>query len=168
MAALVRSNQLSYEQLTNGTTSIGYTLNNVNAQYRSIFKSDFHATPLSDFDSRYARWHEEILASTEVASRSQSALATLQRNNEAAAAILRNSQTSAGVVGQLQAVNQMLGVIQSQNNTVIQSLTTTGRVLANVAGTQASERQLSREKKRRQLEGYRERGAEVPPMTKLP
>jgi len=107
-------------------------------------------------------------ASTEVAARSQSALATLQKNNEAAAAILRNSQKSEGVVGQLQAANQMLGVIQSQNSTLIQSLTTTGRVLANVAGTQASERQLSREKKRRQLEGYRERGAEVPPMTKLP
>jgi len=168
MASLVRSNQLSYEQLTNGVNSIGFTLGNVNTQFRSVYRSDFSKTPLSEFDSNYARWHDEVLASSEVAARSQSALATLQKNNDAAAAILRNSQNSEGIVGQLQAVNQMLGVIESQNNTLIQSLATTGRVLAAASGSQASEAHLAREKKKRNLSNYRERGDDVPPMTKLP
>lgn len=168
MTGLVRSNEMSFDQLTQGVSSIGYTLGGVNSQFKSVYKRDFSTTPFSAFDSNYARWHDEVLASSEIAARSQSALATLDKNTEAASAILRSSSKSEGVVGQLQAVNQMLGVIQSQNNTLIQTLSTTGRVLAAAAGSQASEAHLAREKKKRNLSNYRERGDVVPPMTKLP
>ena len=168
LRSTLHSNELSFGQLSQGVNSIGHTLASVNSQFRTVYKRDYSDVPLADFDSNYARWHDEILSAAEIAARSHTTLATLERNTDAAAAILRNSASAEGVVAQLQATNQMLGVIQSQNNALLQSLATTGRVLSSAAGSQAADAQLSREKKKRSLENYRDRGDDVPPMTKLP
>lgn len=162
--ALINSTDFSYTQLTGDIASIGYTLQSVNAQFRSVYASDYTKTSFSQFDSLYGRWQDEILASTQVAARSQATLSTLQSNATEAAAILAKSSASDGQVAQMQAIVQMLGLMQSQNNSVLQSLAATGRVLTSAAATSASERQLSREKKRRHLAGYTNRGAPVPPM----
>jgi conjugal transfer/entry exclusion protein len=163
--ALVDDTSLSLAALTADVHSIGYTLQSINRQFRSLYTSDYAKTALAQFDAIYGRWEDEILASTEVAARSQATLSTLHESAREAAAILANSRASGGEVAQMQSVVQMLGLMQSQNTSVLQSLATTGRVLTSAAAKDAAERQLSREKKRRHLAGYRDRGTPVPPMT---
>jgi conjugal transfer/entry exclusion protein len=163
--ALIGNSDLSYAELTDHIASIGYTLQSVQSQFRSLYASDYRKVSFSQFDSLYGRWEDEILASAEVAARSQTTLSTLQSNATQAAAILEHSAVASGEVAQLQSIAQMLGVMQSQNNSLLQSLATTGRVLTSSASKSAAERQLSREKKRRQLANYTSRGAPVPPMS---
>jgi conjugal transfer/entry exclusion protein len=163
--ALIGNSDLSYAQLTDNVASIGYTLQSVQSQFRGLYASDYRKLSFGQFDSLYGRWEDEILASAEVAARSQTTLSTLQSNATQAAAILEKASVASGEVAQLQSIAQMLGVMQSQNNSLLQSLATTGRVLTSSAAKSAAERQLSREKKRRQLANYTSRGAPVPPMS---
>ncbi len=168
MMDLIRSNEIAYEQLTRDINGIGYTMTSINDRFRSVYASDYRSTSSSDLNGKYSQWNNEILSSAEVAARAQSTISTLKNNSDNARAILNNSAAADGQVAQMQAIVQMLGVIQSQNNSIIQSLATAGRVTANVAAAGASEEHLSRERKRRNLEGYTDRGPPVPPMKHLP
>ena len=166
--ALINDTELSYSQLVAQVNSIGYTLQGVNAEFLTTFPTDFSKTPIADFDSLYGQWQNQIWSSTLVAARAQSVLSTLRHNADNAAAILASSAANQGEIGQLQGVVQMLGVIESQNNSLITSLATTGRVIATNASTSASERQLAREKKKRNVQNYTKRGAPVTVPNKLP
>ncbi len=165
---VINNTYLDYNRLTSDVNSIGYTLESVNRDFQRAFPTDFSSTPMSQVDSLYGKWQDDIWSSTIVAARAQSVLSTLRDNANQAAAILSSSQSAQGTVGQLQAVVQMLGLMQSQTNSLIQSLATTGRVLTTQASTGASERQLSREKKKRNLAGYTRRGSPVTVHSKLP
>ena len=66
---------------------LGYTLQSVNGQFHQLYLSDYRKIPLAQFDSLYGRWEDEILASAQVAARSQAALSTLQSSSTEAAAI---------------------------------------------------------------------------------
>jgi conjugal transfer/entry exclusion protein len=162
--ALIGNTDLSYAELTADVASLGYTLQSVNSQFHGLYQTDYRKIPFAQFDSLYGRWEEEILASAQVAARSQATLSTLQNSSTEAAAILQRAASSDGQVAQMQSIVQMLGLMQSQNNSLLQSLTTTGRVLTATAADSAAMRNLSREKKRRQLAGYTSRGPAVPPM----
>lgn len=165
---LIESNELSYGELTQNVSSMGHTLLTVNTQFQHLYASNYANVPFERFSAIYAEWQKEILGSAQVAARSQATLSTLKSNANAARAILSRSAHAKGEVAQMQAIVQMLGLIESQNNAVLQSLTTTGRVLASSAAMTASERQLAREKKQRYLAGYRIRGPSLPDVTKLP
>ena len=168
LVQVLENNELSYDQLTGDVTAMGHTLMNVNAEFQKVYASNYQNVPFDRFDGLYARWQQEILGSAQVAARSQTTLSTLRNNATEARAILSRSALARGEVGQLQAVVQMLGLVESQNNAALQSLTTTGRVLASAAAMSASERQLSRETKQRYLANYKNRGAPVPDVNKLP
>ena len=168
LLALITDTQLSYNELVNGVNSIGYTLQGVNADFKTTFPTDFSKTAIADFDAHYNQWQSQIWSSTLVAARAQSVLSTLRHNANSAASIMASSASAKGEVAQLQAVVQMLGVMQSQSNSLIMSLATTGRVIATTASVSASERQLAREKKKRSLQDYTKRGAPVTVPNKLP
>lgn len=166
--SIVNNTYLDYNRLVSDVNSIGYTLESVNSDFRQAFPTDFSQTSMAGVDQLYGRWQQDIWSSTMVAARAQSVLSTLNQNASQAATILSNSASAQGTVAQLQAVVQMLALMQSQTNSLIQSLATTGRVLTTSASVGASERQLSREKKRRNLAGYTRRGSPVSVHTKLP
>ena len=168
IVGLIHSNEIAYDELVRDLRTISYRMDRVSSDFRSVYGSDYRSTPSSDFSGKVARWNDEILASAEVAARSQTAMSTLKNNSDRAESVLRSSANADGEVAQMQAIVQMLGIIQSQNNTIIQSLTAAGRVTSNVAAAKASDEQLARETRRRVLDGYRDRGPAVPPMTKLP
>jgi conjugal transfer/entry exclusion protein len=161
---LVDDLSLGYDALTSGIQSVGYTLASVNARFQKEFPSNLSKVPFAQFDGLYGQWQNEILAASQVAERAQTTLSRLASDAASAHAVLAHSAAAAGEVGQLQSVVQMLGLMQSQNGTLIQTLATTGRVLASTAASSASERQLSREKKKRNLANYTSRGSPVPPM----
>jgi P-type conjugative transfer protein TrbJ len=165
VSAIVTNTDFSVDVLTSDVASMGYTLQSVNNQFLTLYgTSGYAALPLTKFDALYGQWEDEVLSSARVAARSQATLSTLETSASAAAAILSQSQQSDGQVAQMQAIVQMLGLMQAQNGALIQSLTTTGRVLTSSAATAAAEKQLSREKKRRHLSNYTYRGPDVAPM----
>jgi conjugal transfer/entry exclusion protein len=166
--ATMQSTAPSYADLTGNVASIDYTLQSVSGQFQALYDGRYAGMPIGRFDALYGRWEDQVLEAAQVAARSQAVLSMLHDNATEAAAILASSQASGGQVAQLQAVVQMLGLMQAQNGAVIQSLATTGRVLTSEAARSAAEGQLSREKKRRHLAGYRYRGTPVPTMTTLP
>jgi conjugal transfer/entry exclusion protein len=168
LVQLLDSNEMSFEVLAGDVNSIGYTLQQVNTDFQDAFSRDYSKLAPDAFDGLYKRWADEILASARVAARSQATLSTLETNTHQAKAILSRSASSAGEVAQMQAIVQMLGLIQGQTTSVIQSLTTTGRVLTTTAATTAAERHLARERRARSLANYLNRGPAVPPITKLP
>jgi conjugal transfer/entry exclusion protein len=168
LAQLLDSNEMSFEVLAGDVNSIGYTLEQVNTDFQNAYSGDYTKTAPEAFDALYKRWADEILASAKVAARSQATLSSLESNTHQAKAILSRSASSDGEVAQMQAIVQMLGLIQGQNTAVVQSLTTTGRVLTTTAATTAAERHLARERRARALANYLDPGPAVPPITKLP
>lgn len=141
--------------------SMGYTLSSVNAQYETIYPRDASTIGFSQYQAMYGAWSGEVLASAQVASRSQTMVSSLEDSTSRAVGILSSSQGASGEVAQLQAIVQMLGVVHTDLSAVVQTLATTGRVLSDAAAGGASERQLSLEKKKRNLANYTNRGALV-------
>jgi conjugal transfer/entry exclusion protein len=161
---LIEQSEFTYDSLTSDVNGMGYRLTAVNNQFHRLFPSSYAGTPPSNFAAIRSGWHNEVLASSQVAARSQASLSALQDNTTQVAAILANSRDADGVVAQLQGITQLLGIMVQQNNTVIQSLTTTGRVIADMAAAQASDHQLSAEQRSRSLANYTDKGDPVPPM----
>jgi conjugal transfer/entry exclusion protein len=154
----------SLSNLQSGVSAIGYTLGAVDGQFQRQFPSNLAGVAFAQFDGLYNQWASEVLGAAQIAVRAQTEIASIKDQAREATAILANASRAQGEVAQLQAVVQMLGLMQAQNGALVQTLATTGRVLASSAAVAASERQLSREKKRRQLAGYTSRGRPVPPM----
>lgn len=158
----------NYGALTRDVSAIGYDMAAVDRDFATAFPGRFDGTPSAAFDPAYVRWQSEVLGSALVAARAQGSLAALQANTDQALAIIAASRGASGQVAQLEAVVQMLGVIEGQMNTLISSLVTVGRLQTDVAAASASERQLSREKQRRDLQNYTDRGTPVPVLSTLP
>jgi conjugal transfer/entry exclusion protein len=156
--------------LVEDVESIGYRLDSVNRTFRKVFPStsDLKRVRYADFDPLVGRWQDEIQASALVASRAQSNITWLKQRSDQAADILSRSASAEGQIAQLQAVVQMLGVMQAQSVGMAQSIDAAGRVATNVAAASAAEKQLSRERKRRNLANYTYRGAPVTVLDKLP
>lgn len=168
LVSLINDVTYSYDNVVAGISSVGYTLKGVNGAFQSTFPSTFGSVSFGGFGNLYAQWQNEILASAQVAARAQGVISDWQQNADAAGAILAQSQGAQGEIGQLQSVVQMLGVLHNESNGLLQTLGTTGRVLGNAAAANASERQLSLEKKRRNLANYTYRGAPVVVPNRMP
>jgi conjugal transfer/entry exclusion protein len=168
VSRLLADSELAYSTLMGSVRAIGHTVAAVNRDFNTVFPSDLSHAKNSDFDPLVAGWQTEILGSSLVAARAQTSLATLSKNTTEASAILTRSGAATGQVAQLQAIVQMLAVIQGQTNLLVQALDTAGRVTTDMAASSAAERILSREKKRRNLQNYTSRGAQVRVMPRLP
>jgi conjugal transfer/entry exclusion protein len=170
VASLLEGTQASYANLLGNLQTIGYTITAVNAAYGNTFPNtdSFQAMPSTQFPTTDSGWQNEILASSEIAARSQSSLADTQTLTEAATQILQATGSSDSEVGQLQLILQMLGVVQSQMTMLVQNLTTTGRALVETGAATASERQLSTEQKRRNRLNYTSRGNPVSVPNSMP
>ncbi len=163
VAGLLDTTNATYASLLGNLQTIGYTIASVNANYTPTFPSTgaYGAMPQTQFPTVEGAWQNEILASSEVAARSQASISDTQALTEAAAEILKYVGATDSEVGQLQLIAQMLGVVQSQMTMLVQNLATTGRAMVESGAASASERQLSSERKRRNRLNYTSRGAAV-------
>jgi P-type conjugative transfer protein TrbJ len=170
LRGLLVDTQPGYDALVQNVDSIGYRLDAINRSFRKVFPStsDLKSVRYSDFEPLVARWQDEIQASALVAARAQSNITWLKQRSDQAADILSRSASAEGQVAQLQAVVQMLGVMQAQTVGMAKSIDAAGRVTTNLAAASAAEKQLSRERKRRNLANYTFRGAPVTVLKKLP
>ncbi len=169
-SGLLQGAETSYASLIGNLQTIGYTIGAVNGDYETTFPntSDLQSMQSSQFPQVESGYQNEILASSEIAARSQSSLEDAQTLTELAKQILAYTGNTDSEVGQLQLILQMLGVVQSQMTMLVQNLTTTGRALTDTGAANASERQMSDERKRRNRENYTSRGASVSVPNQMP
>ena len=160
----------SYNTLTYGVHSMTYSLARIDAEYKQLFPGDQPApgTTVAQHKEQYRAWHREVVGASQIAARQQTNLATLDDHAAKTQAILQQSQNADGIVAQLQLITQMIGITNAQLILMNQTLSTTGRVLTDVAASGASERQLSLAKKDDSRAGYTDKGRHVVVPRKLP
>jgi hypothetical protein len=160
----------SYNTLTSGVRSMTYSLGRIDSEYQELFPSNVPApgTTVAQHTQALQAWHQEILGAAQIASRQQTDLAILDGHAQQTQSILQQSQAQSGIVGQLELVVQMIGITNAQLALINQTLSTTGRVLTDVAAAGASEQQLSLAKKTDNRAGYTDKGSPVVVPTSLP
>ncbi len=153
----------SYTTLTSGVRSMSYTLNRIDSEYQQLFPGDPPppGSTVAQHTQQYQAWHQEIVGAAQIAARQQTDLATLDAHAQQTQGILQQSQAEDGIVGQLQLLVQMVGITNAQLILINQTLSTTGRVLTDMAAAGASGEQLSLTKKGDNRDGYTDKGAPV-------
>jgi conjugal transfer/entry exclusion protein len=170
VGGLLQGAQQSYTNLIGNLQTIGYTIGAVNGDYANTFPNspNYQAMTPEQMASAQSGWQSEILASSEIAARSQTSLTGTEQLTEVATQILQATGNADGAIQQLQLVTEMLGVVSSQMTMLVQNLTTTGRAMVETGAATASERQLSGEHKRRNRLNYTSRGASVSVPSQMP
>jgi len=170
VAGLLAGADTNYQNLLGNLQTIGYTISSVNSQYNHAFPdgTTLQGMPSSQFPSVESGWSNEILASSQIAARSQSSLSDTQVLTETAKQIVQYVGTTDSTVGQLQLVTQMLAVVSQQMTMLVQNLATTGRAMVETGAAGASERQLSTERRHRNRANYKNRGNPVNVPSQMP
>jgi hypothetical protein len=154
---------LGQRRLTADISAISYNIETVTTQFEQVFPNQAQAANISPTEASVLRgsWDQEIHQSGLAASRSQSALATLERNTASAQAILERSKATTGgtndegsQLAKLQALVQMLGVINSDLTTLATTIAVTERVNASVAAAETSDEELERARAERMMRDY--------------
>ena len=160
----------SSDTLTTGVRSMTYSLGKIDTEYQQLFPSNSPGpgTTVAQHTQQYQAWHEEVVGAAQVAARQQSNLSTLDSHAEQTQSILQKSPGTDGIIGQLQLITQMIGITNAQLILINQTLSTTGRVLTDMAATSASQGQLSLAKKGDNRAGYTDKGASVAVPRTLP
>jgi P-type conjugative transfer protein TrbJ len=172
LLALLNQGLLTYSTLQGDLSSIGYTINTVNRNFNRLFpktQSQWQSVRYSDFNSYYDNWNNEITTSSQAALRAQTAISSLDANNAAIQRILLAANgSSTGEIRQLQLANQQLALIHAELASLVQNLTTVGRVITDWAAASTGEQMMNRERARRRLENYTYRGPPSQTLNKLP
>jgi P-type conjugative transfer protein TrbJ len=167
----VADGQFTFEQLKGDIDSFGYGVKSVNSDFQRLFpssKAKWSKVKADDFGEHYGAWQGQIATSSLTAARAQSSVERVEQYNGAAGRILLNSEGAAGEVRQLQSITQMLGVMQMQLSNLLTSMTTIGRLTADIAASMANQKMMAAEASSRRAANYTDRGRPVPVMKKLP
>jgi P-type conjugative transfer protein TrbJ len=159
----INTARYSANSLTYGVKSMTYTMGRIDNEYKQLFPGDEPApgSTVAQHRAQYRAWNQEIVGASQVAARQQTTLAQLDDHANKTQDILNQSQSASGVVSQLQLIAQLIGITNAQLIVMNQTLSTTSRVLVDMAAAGASERQLSAAKKDDNLAGYTNMGAPV-------
>jgi P-type conjugative transfer protein TrbJ len=172
LLTLLNQTQMTYAMLQGDLSSIGYTVNTVNANFTRLFpktQRQWQSVRYSDFTPYYDRWHEDITASSLAAMRAQTAVNALDANNAAIQRILLSANSSStGEIRQLQLVNQQLALIHTELAALVHNLATVGRVITDWAQASTSEQMMDRERARRRLDNYTYRGPPSRTLNRMP
>jgi len=170
LVAFINTARSSYNTLTSGVRSMTYTLGRIDNEYEKLFPASqpMPGTTVASHKQQYQAWHQEVIGAAQIASRQQTDLETLDKHASQTQSILQQSQAESGIVGQLQLVAQMIGITNAQLILINQTLSTTGRVLTDMAAAGASEHQLSLAKKDDSRAGYTDKGQSVVVPKNLP
>jgi len=170
LIALINTARYTYNSLTWGVRSMSYQLARIDAEYNSLFPSGPPPTgaPVAQHRAQYEAWNQEVVGASQVAARQQTSLSNLDSQAAQTQTVLSQAQAGSGVVEELQLIAQMIGITNSELIVLNQTLSTTGRVLTDLAAQGASEKQLSLGKSDDARAGYTDKGIPVPVPSTLP
>jgi P-type conjugative transfer protein TrbJ len=171
LIALLNQSNFTYGMIQGDLSTIGYNITAVNRSFSRLFpakQQQWQFVHYGDFTNYYDNWHAEVVASSQAAVRAQSAISTLDANNRAIVTILSEANDpNTGQVKQLQLVNKQLGLIHTELVNLVQNLAMVGRVITDWTAASAGERMMDRERGRRFMEGYTNRGKPSRPVNHL-
>jgi hypothetical protein len=163
--SFVNTARYSFNSLTWGVKSMGYTLARIDGQFKQLFPGDPPArgtTTVAQRRQAYQAWHQEVVGAAQVAARQQTSLETLETHATKTQDLLNQSDAHAGeVASQLQVIAQLIGITNTELLVLNQTLSTTGRVLTSAAAASATERQVSLTKQDDVRAGYTDKGPPV-------
>lgn len=148
---LLSGNGVDFLALTRDLRSMGYSVERVNARYRTLFPDEQamrNMTP-EQFKTAGKDMNDEIYSSALVAARAQTSLRNIEANNIEARNILGRSEGNDSQVAQIQSALQMLGLIHQNLVSITQTLSSAGRVTSNVAVTRVTHRRMAGERRER-------------------
>jgi P-type conjugative transfer protein TrbJ len=151
--------------------AISYSAKQVNADFKKLFPekdTDIRNVDQEKLKERGAAWNTELSNSAKIAMRAQTNLGNVATATQQAERIVSRSQGADGEVRQLQGITQMLFQMQVQLGDIAEMLSTSGRVSATLAATQASKDMVTREGKRRRRENYANPGRPPKVLNKFP
>lgn len=166
--ALYSETKWTADTMTSGVQVLSFRLNELKNSWNRIYPTDYRPVPTPQMKKMVDRWNRETVGAAEVAARTQTMLAGLESIEKTADHALQLSMNSDGQLQQMQANVQMLGVVHRQLSLMISTGTTLARAQAVAAAAAASERAMSEEKKKRNLVGYKNKGAQPVAMKTLP
>jgi P-type conjugative transfer protein TrbJ len=158
--SLINTARYTYNSLTWGVQSMSYRLAQIDAEYNSLFPSGPPptGTPVAAHRAQYQAWNQEVVGASQVAARQQTSLSNLDAQAAQTQSVLSQAQAGSGVVEELQLIAQLIGITNTELIVLSQTLSTTGRVLTDLAAQTASEKQLSLGKSDDARAGYTDKG----------
>jgi hypothetical protein len=170
LISLINTARYTYSSLTWGVRSMSYQLARIDSEYNSLFPSGPPptGTPVAAHRPQYQAWNQEVVGASQVAARQQTSLSNLDAQATQTQTVLSQAQAGSGVVEELQLIAQMIGITNSELIVLNQTLSTTGRVLTDLAAQTASEKQLSLGKSDDARAGYTDKGLPNVVPTTLP
>lgn len=157
--------------LLSDVNAISYSAKQVNADFKKLFPekdTDIRNVDQAKLKEKGAAWNTELSNSAKIAMRAQTNLGNVATATQQAEQIVSRSQGADGEVRQLQGITQMLFQMQVQLGDIAEMLSTSGRVSATLAATQASKDMVTREGKRRRRAGYANPGQPPKVLNKFP
>jgi len=164
IVSFINTARYSFNSLTWGMRSMGYTMQRIDGEYQKLFPGDVPppGTTVAQHRQTLQSWHQEVVGAAQVAARQQTSLETLEQHATKTQDLLNQSDAHGGeVASQLQIIAQLIGITNTELNVLNQTLATTARVLTNSAAAGASERQLSLAKSDDARDGYTDKGLPV-------
>jgi P-type conjugative transfer protein TrbJ len=172
LLSLINQTQMTFNMLQGDLNSIGYTVGLVNGNFNRLFpknQNQWKNVRYSDFNTYYDNWNNEITTSSLAAIRAQTAVSNLDGNNAAIQKILLAANSaSTGEIRQLQLVNQQLALIHTELASLVQNLSTVGRVITEWTAASTGEQMMERERANRRLQNYTSRGAPSQILNRFP
>jgi P-type conjugative transfer protein TrbJ len=144
--SFINTARYTYNSLTSNVQAMSYSLSRVDSEFKQLFPGDQPppGTTVAQHRQAYQAWHQEVVGAAQVAARQQTSLETLESHAAKTQDLLSQSESSGGqVAAQLQVIAQLVGITNTELLVLNQTLSTTGRVLTDMAAASASERQLS-------------------------
>ena len=158
----INTARYTFNSLTWGIRSMGYTLKRIDGEFKQLFPGDppGPGTTSAQHRQAYQAWHQEVVGAAQVAARQQTSFETLETHAAKTQDLLNKSGANGGQVStQLQVIAQLIGITNTELLVLNQTLATTGRVLTSMAAAGASERQLSLTKQDDARANYTDKGA---------
>jgi hypothetical protein len=158
----INTARYTFNSLTWGIRSMGYTLKRIDGEFKQLFPGDPPTpgtTTTAGHRQQYQAWHQEVVGAAQVAARQQTSLEPLETHATKTQDLLNKSDANGGQVAtQLQVIAQLIGITNTELLVLNQTLATTGRVLTSMAAAGASERQLSLTKQDDARANYTDKG----------
>ncbi len=161
IVSFINTARYTFNSLTYSVQAMSYSLSRVDTEFQQLFPAAQPppGTTVAQHRQAYQAWHQEVVGAAQVAARQQTSLETLETHAAKTQDLLNQSESNGGqVAAQLQIIAQLIGITNTELLVLNQTLSTTGRVLTDMAAAGASEKQLSLTKQDDARANYTDKG----------
>ena len=152
-------------------TTMQYSLGSLQAEINAAYPQgagQWGGFDMTTINARRQQWDALITEAGSTAARAQTSLGRIQTRNIALSNLMAAADVEDGDVRQMQISNQINGTLAQGMNELIAVQTTNNRLQMLEAQTDVAERELARERSRRNYAGFTDMGPAAVRLTALP